>query len=82
MTKRKGLYSYDGYHAFCVAAAAHGKLLPAAVCDGGSKTMAVIFRALDRAYTDGVEDALQLSDEQRKREIRKIVPVAIRDRDV
>ena len=82
MKKRKGLYNYGGYHAFRVAAEAHRKLLPAAECDGGSKTMAVLFRALDWAYTDGVEDALQLSDDQRKREIRKIMPVAIRDRDV
>lgn len=36
--------------------------------------MGAIFRALDKAYTDGIEDALQLSDEELKRERRKIQP--------
>jgi hypothetical protein len=74
MKKRKGLYKYDGYLAFRVAAEAHHAILPTAECDGGSRTMGAIFRALDKAYTDGIEDALQLSDEELKRERRKIQP--------
>ena len=83
MRNTKGIYRYDGYHAFKVAAKLHEELFPKEThIDGGSRKIGAIFRALSKAYTDGVEDALQLSPEQRKIEERKILPAHLRDRDV
>ena len=73
MKKRKGLYKYGGYYAFRIAAELHGKLFPGAPCDGGTQKMQHIFHAFEKVYTDGVEDALQLDENQLKAERRKIM---------
>jgi hypothetical protein len=80
MSEKMTRYRYRGYFAFRVMADLHTKLFPEAPgVDGASRKAAHIFRALDKAYTDGVEDTLQQSDEwiakQRKR-------IAVKERDV
>ena len=67
----KPRYKYEGYTAFCVMAELYQKLFPGQNADGGTRKASAIFRALNKAYTDGVEDTLQRDDEwiarQRKR---------------
>ena len=71
MKKPKSKYPFEGYFAFRVMADLHQKLFPGATVDGGSRNASAIYRALDEAYTVGVEDTLMRSDEwiakQRKR---------------
>lgn len=76
---KRAKYEYKGYFAFRVMADLHQKLFPGQVADGGTRKASAIFHALDKAYTDGVEDTLQQSDEwiakQRKR-------ITAKDRDI
>lgn len=52
---------YKGYLAFRVMADLHAKLFPDEMTiDGGSRKAGHIFRALSKAYTDGIEDAAQM----------------------
>ena len=62
MKRRKGLYQFMGYRAFKVSAKIHRVLFPVAVCNAGSREMRAIYAGLDRAYTEGVEDALAQND--------------------
>jgi len=64
MKRKRGLFRYEGYFAFRVACEIHEALLPneSKSIDGWSKRMAAIYRALDKVYTDGVEDAVQEDD--------------------
>lgn len=63
MKRRKGLFRYEGYFAFKIACEIHEALFPKeARIDGGSHKMRAIYRALDKVYTDGVEDAVQHDD--------------------
>ena len=71
MKKSKGLYRYRGFTADLVAGDLYYKLFPNSERNIGSRTRA-IFRAFDKVYTDGVEDALELSDAQLARERRKV----------
>jgi hypothetical protein len=65
MKKRNGLYQYCGYLAFRVMADLHEKLWPEEKeISGSSRRASHIFKALSKAYTDGIEDAAQLSDEE------------------
>jgi hypothetical protein len=79
MKKRNGLYRYEGYFAFKVMAELHQKLWPSETeIDGGSRRAGHILRALSRAYTDGIEDTAQLSDEELLK-IRKRIYAPERD---
>ena len=61
---KRGCYSYGGYFSFKVMAELHRELFPHDnAIDGGTKRAAAIFRALDRAYTDGIEDTAQMDDD-------------------
>ena len=63
MRKRNGCYQYSGYLAYRVMAELHQKLWPeAGQIDGGSRRAGHIFKALSKAYTDGIEDAAQMGD--------------------
>lgn len=72
MKKSKGLYRYRGFTADLVADDLHYKLFPGCDRNVGNRRMRAIFRAFDKVYTDGVEDALELSDAQLARERRKV----------
>jgi hypothetical protein len=78
MMRRKGLYRYEGYLAFRLAAEIHEALFPGKPVDGGTRKMSAIFRGLSKAYTDGIEDALQQGDEWIRHERKRI---SVRDRD-
>lgn len=63
MKRKKGLFEYRGYFAFKVACEIHEALFPKETrIDGNSRRMRAIYQALDKAYTDGVEDAVQHDD--------------------
>lgn len=63
MKRSKGLFRYEGYFAFKIACEIHEALFPGKTrIDGGSRKMRAIYRALDKVYTDGVEDAVQHDD--------------------
>lgn len=80
MRKRNGVYQYRGHLAFRAAARAHEKLFPdIKTINGGSRRMAAIYEALDKAYTDGIEDALYLDDKELARMRSRAFP---KDRDV
>ena len=71
LKKQRGLYRYRGYSAFRVMAELHEKLWPGENnIDGGTRRASRIFEALSKAYTDGIEDAAQLDDEE-LRKLRK-----------
>lgn len=80
MRKRNGVYKYKGYFAFEAASRAHMKLFPdVKTINGGSRRMAALYEALDKAYTDGIEDALYLDDKELARMRSRTFP---KDRDV
>lgn len=65
MPKRGGLYRYGGYLAFRVMAELHGKLWPDEhSVDGATRRAGHIFKALSKAYTDGIEEAAQMNDQE------------------
>lgn len=66
-------YKYEGYLAFRVMSDLYLELFPTAnSIDGGSRKAAMIFRALSKAYTDGIEDAAQMDEEDLGRIRRRI----------
>ena len=80
MKTYKGMLKYRDYFAFCVMAELHASLFPGdKSIDGGSRRAGKIFKALDKAYTDGFEDAAQLDDAALAKVRRRFSP---RDRGV
>ena len=73
MKKIRGLYRYEGYKAFQLAASLHELLFPEEVSiDGGTRKMGFIFKALSQSYTDGIEDCLQLDEDKLKKMRRRL----------
>lgn len=80
---RHGHFEYGGYRAFMTMCALHRDMFPGEdAIDGGSSKARAIYRAMDKVYTDGVEDTAQLMPEDLRRIQRRIFPPKDRDRDV
>ena len=61
-----------GYFGFRIMADLHNALWPGKDVNGNSRIAHKIYRALDRAYTDGFEDAIQLDETHLARARRRI----------
>jgi hypothetical protein len=72
-THKPHLYKQRGYFAFRLMADLHRELFPdQKSVDGNSRIAHKIYHALNKAYTDGIEDAAQMEDDKLQRIRRRI----------
>lgn len=78
----KGRHKYRGYGAFTEMCSLVADLFPAEkTIDGNSKRANAIYRAFDKVYTCGIEEAMMWDDAKRAREIRRVTR-GTQERDV